>query len=140
MIRNFEMQDLDKIMNLWLDTNISTHFFIDSEYWKGNYNVVKEMMPDTSIYIYEDGETIKGFIGLTDNYILGIFVLQQVQSKGIGRKLLDCVKSKKDKLSLSVYKKNNRAINFYLREGFVISDEQIDENTREVEFSMTWVR
>lgn len=140
MIRDFKKQDLDRIMDLWLDTNISAHSFIDSGYWKSNYDTVKTMMPNATVYLYEENDIIQGFVGLMDNYVAGIFVSQQVQSSGIGKKLLDYVKDKKATLSLNVYQENSRAVNFYLRESFVISNEQIDENTGKVELSMNWVK
>lgn len=140
MIRNFENQDIDRIMDLWLDTNISAHSFIGSEYWKNNYDTVKAIIPSATVYVYEENNVVQGFVGLTDNYIAGIFVSHLLQSKGIGKKLLDYAKDKKDALSLSVYKENIRAVNFYLREGFTVSNEQIDENTGEPELNMNWIK
>lgn len=140
MIRDFKKQDLDRIMDLWLDTNISAHSFIDSEYWESNYDTVKTMMPNATIYLYEENDIIQGFVGLMDNYIAGIFVSRKVQSSGIGKKLLDYVKDKKATLSLNVYQENSRAVSFYLRESFAISNEQIDENTGKIELSMNWVK
>jgi len=43
-------------------------------------------------------------------------------------------------LSLQVYKRNYRALKFYLREDFVVSREQVDENTGEVELVMNWTK
>ncbi|EGD47296.1 GCN5-related N-acetyltransferase [Ruminiclostridium papyrosolvens DSM 2782] len=140
MIRDFKKQDLDRIMDLWLDTNISAHSFIDNGYWESNYDTVKTMMPNATIYLYEENDIIQGFVGLMDNYIAGIFVSRQVQSSGIGKKLLDYVKDKKATLSLNVYQENSRAVSFYLRESFAISNEQIDENTGKIELSMNWVK
>lgn len=140
MIRDFKKQDIDRVMELWLDTNISAHSFIESEYWKSNYDTVKAIMPSATIYIYEEDNVVQGFVGLMDDYIAGIFVSQHVQSNGIGKTLLDYAKDKKDVLSLSVYKENIRAINFYLREGFTVSNEQIDENTAKLELNMNWTK
>lgn len=140
MIRDFNKQDIDRVMELWLDTNVAAHSFIESEYWKSNYDAVKAMMPRATIYVYEENNVVQGFIGLMDDYIAGIFVAQHVQSKGFGKKLMNYVKNKKDALSLSVYKENIRAVNFYLREGFTASDEQIDPNTGKLEWNMNWVK
>lgn len=43
-------------------------------------------------------------------------------------------------LSLRVYKENIRAVKFYLREGFVVSTDQIDKNTGKIESVMNWVK
>lgn len=140
MIRKFVKNDLFSIMQIWLDTNIKTHNFIAKEYWINNYEMVKEILPQAEVYVYEDDNTkeIYGFIGLTDNYIEGLFVKETNQSRGIGKQLLDYAKNMKEKLSLCVYQKNERAICFYQREHFLIQSENIDDNTNEKEFIMTW--
>lgn len=142
MIREYRENDLAAIMQIWLDTNIRAHDFISKEYWMSNYELVKELMPQAEVYVYEedDPKRIEGFIGLTDDYIAGIFVREAFQSKGIGKKLLDYVKGIKMKLTLSVYQKNQRAIHFYQREFFEIQAENIDEDTGEKEFLMVWSR
>lgn len=142
MIREYKNSDLNHVMKIWLDTNVKSHSFIAEEYWIGNYDVVKEMLPKAELYVYENDKSnrIEGFIGLTDNYIAGIFVEDGVQSKGIGKQLLDYVKTFKSSLSLNVYQKNERAIRFYQREQFLIHSENTDENTNENEFIMMWTQ
>lgn len=140
MIRRFTENDLAAVMKIWLDTNIKAHDFIPKEYWTNNYAAVKEMLPQAEIYVYEDDKTHQtlGFIGLTNNYIEGIFIKEAVQSKGIGKILLNYVKEIKSDMSLSVYKKNIRAIAFYQREQFIIQSENIDNATNEKELIMAW--
>lgn len=138
MIRDFRKIDIDRIMQLWLDTNILTHNFIDSRYWQDNFVTVKGMMPKATVYVYEHNEEIQAFIGLMKGFIAGIFVASDFQSKGIGKLLLDYSKGKYNELTLCVYKKNDRALRFYLRENFTIFTEQVDENTGEIEFVMKW--
>ena len=77
---------------------------------------------------------------MTNGYIEGIFVSDMLQSKGVGKKILDYAKSNNNTLSLKVYKKNGRAVNFYIREEFVVVDEQVDINTSEVELVMQWAK
>lgn len=138
MIRDFITKDIDKIMQLWLETNILAHNFINSIYWRKNYEIVKKMLPEATIYVYEQNGEIQAFIGLMEGFVAGIFVTSDFQSKGIGKLLLDYIKSKNSKLSLCVYKRNTRALNFYLREGFTVSTEKVDENTGEIELIMKW--
>lgn len=138
MIKKFEIEDLDEIMNIWLETNISAHGFIKASYWKENFEMVKEMMMNSEIYLYKEDNKIYGFIGLIDDYIAGIFIKDKYQSRGIGNNLLDYVKSNRNRLLLSVYNKNNRAIEFYKREGFIIVENEIDEANNEKEFVMEW--
>ena len=90
--------------------------------------------------MYEDDyqHLIMGFVGLTGNYVAGIFVKEYAQSKGVGKHLLDYVKTIKTYLDLSVYQKNIRAVSFYKREQFIIQSENIDHSTNEKEFIMSW--
>jgi ribosomal protein S18 acetylase RimI-like enzyme len=138
MIRDFRPEDIDNVMCLWLDTNILSHDFIDSGYWRANFEAVKIMIPKATVFVYERDGDIRAFIGLMESFIAGIFVSNDFQSKGIGKLLLDHAKEKHGELYLNVYKKNSRAIRFYLREGFIISTEQPDENTGETELIMKW--
>lgn len=140
MIRQFKKNDLPAVMQIWLDTNIKAHDFIQKEYWESNYEIVKEILPDAEIYVHEDdtADFIDGFIGLTDNYIAGIFVKEDKQSKGIGKQLLNYVKNIKPNISLSVYQKNTKAVRFYKREQFQIVSESVDDITNEKEFIMEW--
>ena len=138
MIRELQRDDINKVADIWLDTNIKAHSFIPAQYWKGNFKLVKELLLQAEVYVYENNQEIQGFIGLNGEYIEGIFVSDENQSQGIGERLLNYIKNKKSKLSLSVYQKNSRAISFYKREGFEIQHSGLDEATGEKDYVMTW--
>lgn len=138
MIRELRKTDINRVADIWLDTNLKAHYFIPARYWKSNFELVKEMLSQAEVYVYEDDKEIHGFIGLSGEYIEGIFVSDEKQSQGIGKLLLDHAKDRKPKLRLNVYKKNTRAISFYQREGFEIQDEGLDNATGEKDYVMTW--
>ena len=115
MIRHLNETDLTEILSVWLNTNLQAHSFIPAEYWKENYDIVKQMLPQAEVYVYEQNGHIAGFIGLMEQEIAGLFVQDTLQSKGIGKQLLDYVKKRKSCLTLHVYRKNQRAVQFYLR-------------------------
>ena len=138
MIRELRKVDINKVAEIWLDTNIKTHYFISAQYWKSNFELVKELLLQATVYVYEDKQEIQGFIGLSNEYIEGIFVSAEMQSQGIGKILLNYVKGKRNKLILNVYQKNTRAISFYQREGFEIQYSGLDEATGEKDYVMAW--
>ena len=140
MIRKLLNGDIDRVADIWLKTNLKAHYFISKQYWKSNYELVKGMMSQSEVYVFEADKMIQGFVGLNDKYIEGIFVSDEMQSCGIGKLLLDYVKDKKVSLRLNVYQKNARAISFYQREGFIIQCEGLDEATGEKEYTMLWKR
>lgn len=51
MIRKFIEDDLSALMKIWLDTNIKSHNFVSKEYWTNNYEMVKEILPKSEIYV-----------------------------------------------------------------------------------------
>ena len=138
MIRELRKVDINKVAEIWLDTNKKTHYFISAQYWKSNFELVKELLLQATVYVYEDKQEIQGFIGLSNEYIEGIFVSDEMQSQGIGKVLLNYAKDKRSKLILNVYQKNTRAISFYQREGFEIQYSGLDEATGEKDYVMAW--
>jgi len=138
MIRKLRKTDLDEVAYIWLHTNKKAHDFIAETYWDEHFEMVEGMLGDAEIYVFEEQGQIKGFVGLDGEYIAGIFVREKEQSLGIGKQLLDFVKSLKGQLKLNVYQKNERAIKFYTREQFEIQDEQTDEAIGEAEYLMLW--
>lgn len=140
MIRVFKTEDIDNIMKIWLETNIEAHDFIPPSYWENHYDMVKEMLPRASIYVYEMDKQIVGFIGIADHYIEGIFVAKKYQSQGIGSQLISYAKESHASLTLQVYQKNTPSISFYKKENFKIIEEKIDAQTKEKELLMSWSR
>lgn len=142
MIRKFETQDLDTVMQIWLHGNLDAHAFIPASFWKAHFEMVRDMLPQAELYVHENEapRQIDGFIGLTGNHIEGIFVAKAARSKGVGKALLEYAKSRKPSLTLSVYQKNQRALAFYRRKQFVVQSEGIDGDTNEAEIQMLWTR
>lgn len=138
MIEKFNKKDIDAVMQIWKKENIKAHYFISKEYWENNYENVKKVLPDSEIYVYTNKNKIEGFIGINNNYIEGLFIDTNSQNKGTGTTLLNKVKREKKRLTLNVYKKNKKAINFYKKNGFIIIEEKFDENTNEKEYTMLW--
>ena len=55
-----------------------------------------------------------------------------------GKQLLSFLKNIHSTLSLTVYEKNQKALKFYIREGFQVIREGIDSNNNEKEWFMQW--
>ncbi len=138
MIRKFQKTDLPQTADLWLNANLEAHSFIPASYWKENLEAVKEAFLQAELYVFEENGQLLGFLGLSGDYIAGLFVRQHARSKGIGRQLLDTAKEQKNRLHLQVYEKNTAAIKFYQREHFHIQGRQTDPDTQESEYLMVW--
>ena len=138
MIRKLDNKDVNRIMEIWLESTIKAHRFIEKEYWQSNYNTVKDVyIPIAETYVYEENDVIKGFISIIDKEFIGaLFVDNDYQGLGVGSKLINFVLNKYDTLSLAVYKENLKSVRFYKKMGFEILSEEINEDSKHPEYIM----
>lgn len=138
MIRKLDNKDVNRIMEIWLESTIKAHSFIEKEYWQSNYNTVKDVyIPIAETYVYEENDVIKGFISIIDKEFIGaLFVDNDYQGLGVGSKLINFVLNKYDTLSLAVYKENFKSVRFYKKMGFEILSEEINEDSKHPEYIM----
>ena len=140
MIRRGTAADIAKISDLWLKASLQSHGFVAADYWRNMQPTVsKYYIPNTDTFVFEDKHKIKGFISIADgNYIGALFVAPEFQNHKIGRKLLKYAQRRYPLLSLNVFVKNPRALNFYQQNGFKIVAEQTEPSTKEQELRMCW--
>lgn len=134
-----QSKHINEIMDIWLSENISAHSYISKNYWYSNFEEVKKAILKSEVYVYIDGGLVKGFVGIENGYIAGLFVKKEFQGLGIGSQLLQKCKSKYQNLSLKVFRKNIRAINFYIKNSFKIQKEFFNDDTKETEYFMQYV-
>ena len=142
MIREARTGDVDRLMEIWLASNLEAHAFIDAQYWRRHADTTKralgQMGAAVTVLVYENALGIRGFLGLSAGYIEGIFVDKADRGHGIGKQLLATAKGLRQALTLHVYQKNADAKRFDLREGFWVQSTQIDPYTGEMECEMRW--
>lgn len=137
MIRESTQSDIDQVIKIWLEASIKAHDFIESEFWESKVNDMKEIyIPSAETYVFEEMNIVKGFVSLVDDTMAALFVSPCCQGKGIGKQLVLKSKAIREKLVLTVYKENSKAIEFYIRHGFEIIKEQIDDHTGHSELLM----
>lgn len=84
-----------------------------------------------SLYVYDDG-VVKGFIKIEDTYIARLFVEPVLQNGSIGSKLLEYAIKEHNADHLWTLEKNEKAIRFYERHGFIATGEKkLEEGTSE---------
>lgn len=138
MIRKLKNTDIDKLMDIWLESTVKAHNFISIKYWQNNYKVVKdEYIPMSDTFVYEEEGEIKGFVSIINNEFIGaLFVDVKFQGMGIGSRLIDYSIGKYKKLTLAVYKENKKSVEFYTRKGFEIIEEGLNEDSGYPEYIM----
>ena len=138
-IRKLKSNDIAVVAELWYDTSVQAHNFISSDYWEENKKAMTNVyLPNSETYLAISNDNIDGFISMVDNFLAALFVKTNIQGKGVGKKLLNYIKERREKIQLKVYKKNSNSVNFYKKQNFVILSENKDDNTNEIEIFMEW--
>lgn len=133
--------DIPQLVEVWERGSLIAHDFIPATYWRGQREAMAEQyLPaaETYVIVASDGERPAGFLSLMDSRVAALFIEPEAQGRGLGRELLRHAMSLRDSLDLQVYQKNESAIKFYKRQGFVVTDSCTDPNTGEAEYVMAW--
>lgn len=139
MIRPAQRAEMDALVSIWLTASLKSHDFIADSYWREQQSAMEEVyLPQAHTLVVESAGEICGFVSLMDTQVAALFVDQEHQGKGYGKQLLEWVQHEYSFLSLQVYAKNERAIQFYKRSDFQIVSEQVDDATGEREYVMEW--
>ena len=139
MIRKIEPEEINDVLDIWINASIQAHNFIDKEFWESKLDDMREIyIPNSETYIYKENEIIMGFFSLHGDMLAAMFVSPEFQNNGIGRKLMNKAKSLRNKLELTVYKENPNAIEFYKKCGFDIIKEKVDVHTGHIEILMNY--
>ncbi|WP_371068994.1 N-acetyltransferase [Sediminibacillus sp. JSM 1682029] len=138
-IRPNENTEVDRLVEIWYKGSLIAHDFIDKNYWTSQQREMAEKyIPMSETYVVSNEKAVVGFVSMMDNYLAALFIDVKHQGEGYGKGLLDFIKTKRENIQLKVYKKNKKAVDFYLKNGFVIKEETVDEQTSEEEFLMEW--
>ncbi len=131
-IRKANINDLSRIAEIQV-FNYRLYFypiFQSDEYYFDELSV-PSLMKDyeaglDSLYVYDDG-VVKGFIKVEGTYIARLFVEPVLQNGSIGSRLLEYAVKEHNADHLWALEKNERAIRFYKRHGFIATGEKKPE-------------
>lgn len=130
MIRKYSETEIPALVEIWEQASKIAHPFLDKEFSAKIKIAMKEMyLPNSDTWIYEEADTIIGFISMTGNEIGGLFVSPKSQSKGIGTSLVNHIKQFHKALEVEVFEQNKIGKPFYEKYGFEVLREYIHEET-----------
>ncbi len=138
-VRDLNEQDIQRVIDIWLDGSKEAHDFIEFDYWESKQNEMREIyLPNSETFVLEVDGIVAGFISLVGNYLAALFIDGKVQKRGYGKILLDFAKERRIHMELKVFSKNIGAMKFYLKNEFIVQQEMQDEETQEHEYVMAW--
>ncbi|MCE7556424.1 N-acetyltransferase [Aliivibrio fischeri] len=138
MIRQYTPQDINAVLDIWLNSSIKAHDFISAEFWVSQVDNMRDIyIPASKTYVAEIDSKVVGFYSLYENMLAAIFVSPEYQGKGIGKQLISHAKEQCPMLTLNVYSENVASYQFYLSQGFTVISEQVCEHTGHMEYTMS---
>ncbi|WP_321287935.1 N-acetyltransferase [uncultured Sunxiuqinia sp.] len=141
IIRNIKTKDVETVVELWYQTSIIADDFIPESYWGKNKDAMASIyLPNSETYVAIEDEKIVGFVSMAENILAAIFVEKKIQGKGIGKKLLNFIKRRRNRIQLKAYKRNTKTVDFYTSQDFKIISENKEKETGEYEYLMQWIK
>ncbi len=139
MIREFIASDMERVLSIWLESSVTAHDFVGRAFWESRLEDMRSIyIPASETYVYESDSQVKGFFSLHDDTLAAIFVAPGCQGEGIGQKMMTKVKSLRERITLNVYKENQRTVAFYKQCGFREISEKEDSHTGHLELVMAF--
>ncbi|WP_063659643.1 N-acetyltransferase [Aliivibrio fischeri] len=138
MIRQYTPQDINAVLDIWLNSSIKAHDFVSAEFWVSQVDNMRDIyIPASKTYVAEIDSKVVGFYSLYENMLAAFFVSPEYQGKGIGKQLISHAKEQCPMLTLNVYSENVASYQFYLSQGFTVISEQVCEHTGHMEYTMS---
>ena len=130
MIRKYVPGDCDALIEIWLAASrVATPFLTEEFLAYEQDNIRNNHLPNAETWVFEQGDSVVGFIALIGNEVGAIFVKPELQGHGVGRALMDHAAELRDSLFLDVFKENSIGRRFYDRYGFRFQYEHVHERT-----------
>jgi putative acetyltransferase len=128
MIRKHLDSDLETILDIWDQSSSLAHPFLDSVFVEKVRHDMRNMyVPDSETWVYEENNSVTGFISMLENEIAGLFVYPNHHSKGIGTQLVNYIREFYDDLEVEVFEQNIIGRAFYDKYGFKLMRSFIHE-------------
>ena len=137
MIRKYESMDSEKVVDTWHQAFCLAHPFLKAEFVeKVKIDMGNIYLPNSETWVYEEDETILGFVSMLDNEIGGLFIKPSHHGKGIGTQLVNYVHQFHQALEVEVFENNVIGIPFYNKYGFQLMKSYFHEETQQVMLRM----
>jgi ribosomal protein S18 acetylase RimI-like enzyme len=95
---------------------------------------------DNKIYIATDNNKVVGIIAFNENEINQLYIHNDYQGKGLGKRLLDMAKiNSYGRLTLYTFEINHKAQRFYERNGFKIISRGHENEERLDDVKYEWI-
>ena len=131
IIRPARADEYDEVARVWMNSWVSTGLAEASPFLLANLRarVRHEIEKGWSLYVADDRGTLGAMLALhmAERYLDQLFVAPEYQGQSLGRQLLAFTRSQlPDEIWLRCVRENDKAWQWYEREGFVFEKEAVE--------------
>ena len=120
MIRQIEVADYPRLIEIWESAVSSTHDFLKEE----DFLYYKKQLPTYFQYVnlfgLEQERRLAGFIGVAEGNIEMLFVDDRYRGNGVGKRLITYAIDSLNVTRVDVNEQNRQAVGFYEHMGFKV--------------------
>ena len=132
MIRNIEISDYLRLMDIWEDSVLNTHDFLKMEDFLFYKKMLPIYFPHVDLYGYERDGVLIGFMGVAGDNLEMLFIENKHRGTGVGKELVLYAIENLYIRKVDVNEQNSQAIGFYKYLGFnVYGKSEMDAEGRE---------
>lgn len=137
MIRPYNDDDLDDLLDVWHQASLLAHSFLPPGFLENErQQIIEVWLPITETVVYEADGRVVGFLSLIGNEVGAIFVDPGSHGNGIGRALMDVARDSRPFLELNVFEANSIGRRFYDAYGFEVVGRHMNEAARQPELRL----
>jgi putative acetyltransferase len=119
MIREFETQDTDAVVDVWRKASELAHPFLTKQFLDTEADALRTVyLAHAKTLVVEIDTRVIGFIAMAGNEVAGLFLDPGFHGHGLGRALVDKVAAETGSLTVEVFEQNAIGRRFYERYGF----------------------
>ena len=132
MIRNIEISDYLRLMDIWEDSVLNTHDFLKMEDFLFYKKMLPIYFPHVDLYGYERDGVLIGFMGVAGDNLEMLFIENKHRGTGVGKELVLYAIENLYIRKVDVNEQNPQAIGFYKYLGFnVYGKSEMDAEGKE---------
>jgi len=133
-IRRAIPNDRDSLLDIWLRSVRATHTFLSNEDIQSMTPQVRDYLASSATEFWvlcDDTGAVVGFMGMSGNKMESLFLVQEIQRRGGGRRMVRHAQALHGELTVDVNEQNDGARQFYQACGFVVEGRsELDEQGR----------
>lgn len=132
MIRNIEVTDYPRLIEIWESAVLHTHDFLKEE----DFLYYKKQLPVYFQYVtligFEQDGVLVGFMGVAEGNLEMLFIDNDCRGAGIGKRLVEYAIAHLKVTKVDVNEQNTQAVGFYKHIGFrLLSRSELDGEGKE---------